>query len=317
MKFSYFNTDIRNIDNIQNEALKIYGKYDLEKSMLWMTEEFGEFFKAIRKDCTKEEITGEMGDLLAWILCMGNILDIRLSDAIENTFKKEIQRQLTQYSTLKYCDGLADLNIVEDNSNAGIRIGLPKGNVIGKSLQLVRYIMGEDADSKKLSFKKDNITLLLLKHRDIPKMIEKGQLDVGITSYEWIVENDSKVKVIKELDWCDTRIALIGGAQNEIDNRNSVNCLTEFPNIAKEYFVKKNMCANVTYISGSSEACVPEMADCCVDCVETARTLRHNNLEIKDVILESKMMLITNQNFVDSNNVLPFIVDKIKGLNHE
>lgn len=39
-----FDTEFINcVDEIQRVALEIYGKYDLEKSMLWMTEEFGEF----------------------------------------------------------------------------------------------------------------------------------------------------------------------------------------------------------------------------------------------------------------------------------
>lgn len=111
VKFEYCNETIDNVDKIQDIALNIYGKYDLEKSMLWMTEEFGEFFKAIRKKESKENITEEMGDLLAWIFCMGNILDINLSDAIKSTFNKEISRQLRVYSKMKYCDELEGLDI--------------------------------------------------------------------------------------------------------------------------------------------------------------------------------------------------------------
>lgn len=113
MNFEYNNSQINQIDLIQEEALKIYGKYDLEKSMLWMTEEFGEFFKAIRKNKSKREITDEMGDLLAWIFCLGNILDIQLSDAIKSSFSKEIDRQLLTYSKLKYCESLDCLKIKE------------------------------------------------------------------------------------------------------------------------------------------------------------------------------------------------------------
>lgn len=76
------------------------------------------------------------------------------------------------------------------------------------------------------------------------------------------------------------------------------------------------MCVNVTYISGSSEACVPEIADYCVDCVETARTLKDNDLEIKDVILESKMMLFVNENFSD-NKILSYLMEKIECLEYE
>ena len=104
MQFKYENEDIKKVDILQEDSLKIYGKYDLEKSMLWMTEEFGEFFKSIRKNDPLEEIEGEMGDLLAWIFVLGNILGINVSDAIEGTFNKEINRQMRVYSKLKYCE---------------------------------------------------------------------------------------------------------------------------------------------------------------------------------------------------------------------
>lgn len=115
MKFEFDTTFIDCVNEIQDVALEIYGKYDLEKSMLWMTEEFGEFFKAIRKDESKERITEEMGDLLAWILCIGNILDIQIADAIKNTMSKEIGRQLEVYQKLKYASKLECVNILDRN----------------------------------------------------------------------------------------------------------------------------------------------------------------------------------------------------------
>lgn len=104
MKYEYNNEVVKKLDLLQEDSLKIYGKYDLEKSMLWMTEEFGEFFKAIRKKEPLENIEGEMGDLLAWVFALGNILGIKVSDAVEGTFSKEINRQFREYSRLKYCD---------------------------------------------------------------------------------------------------------------------------------------------------------------------------------------------------------------------
>ncbi len=89
-------------DQIQAYALNIYGKYDLDKSMLWMTEEFGEVISAIRKNKSKDDICGEIGDLTAWILCLCNILEIDFSEAIASTFNKELKRQLNKYGKFKY-----------------------------------------------------------------------------------------------------------------------------------------------------------------------------------------------------------------------
>lgn len=112
VNFKYTNNDIKKVKYIQEEALKIYGKYDLEKSMLWMTEEFGEVIQAIRKKKSKEEIIGEIGDLLAWVLCISNILDIDISDCITGTFKKEIGRQLRVYKKIKYSDNIEGLEVL-------------------------------------------------------------------------------------------------------------------------------------------------------------------------------------------------------------
>lgn len=110
--FIYNNNDIDTISNIQNEALKIYGKYELDKSMIWMMEEFGELVQAIRKNKDKKHIQEELGDLVAWVFCLSNILDIDLSEAIKGTFIKEIDRQLRTYNRMKYCKTLDSVEIL-------------------------------------------------------------------------------------------------------------------------------------------------------------------------------------------------------------
>ncbi|WP_042208757.1 MazG nucleotide pyrophosphohydrolase domain-containing protein [Paenibacillus durus] len=93
---------VERLDIIQKFSLTLYGRYDLNKSIIWMVEEMGEVVAAIRKGKSKEDITGELGDLMAWIICLGNILDIRITEALEQTFTKEMNRQLSQYGHLKY-----------------------------------------------------------------------------------------------------------------------------------------------------------------------------------------------------------------------
>ncbi|WP_211267815.1 MazG nucleotide pyrophosphohydrolase domain-containing protein [Paenibacillus antarcticus] len=90
------------VDHIQERFNQVYGRYDLNKSMIWMVEELGEVVSAIRKGKTKEEIQGELGDLMAWIFCLGNILDINISQALTSTFEKEVNRQFKVYGDLKY-----------------------------------------------------------------------------------------------------------------------------------------------------------------------------------------------------------------------
>lgn len=90
------------IDQIQEKFLLVYGSYDLHRSIIWMVEELGEVVSAIRKNKSLDDIEGELGDLLAWIFCLGNILNINVSKALTGTFDKEVNRQFREYGALKY-----------------------------------------------------------------------------------------------------------------------------------------------------------------------------------------------------------------------
>lgn len=173
-----------------------------------------------------------------------------------------------------------------------IVIGLPKGSVKKNSLGLVSKILNAKVNEKELSFRNDKYTIMLLKHRDIPRFLEKGLIDIGITSDEWVEEYGVKFNRIDTLDWCNTRISLIGKINMDFqDGISRCKIITEFPNIASKYIQQKKIQCDLFYVSGSSEACVPEMFDFCIDCVETGKTLIDNNLEEKEVIMHSQIAI--------------------------
>lgn len=190
-----------------------------------------------------------------------------------------------------------------------IRIGLPKGVIKEKSLDIIRNLIGEDVNEKKLSFNNNDYHIYLLKHRDIPKMIEADLLDIGVTSTEWVEENQCNVNIIKTLEWCNTRVCLIFAKEKEEIGLGNVKCVTEFPNIAKAYFKEKKIECEIYHISGSSEACVDDMFDCCVDCVETGSTLDENNLIIKDTILHSKVAVISQKKYQKDDPLVRNIIE--------
>lgn len=177
-----------------------------------------------------------------------------------------------------------------------IKIGFPKGNVHGKSRELTEKLLKKTSPKGQLHIGNDFYDIFFLKHRDITRMVAEGKLDFGITSEEWIYElkSEEKLNVLKKLDWCDTRIALIVHDGEQSENK---KCITEFYNIAVEYFAKKGIDdIQVDKISGSSEALVPTLYDCCIDCVETGSTLKENNLVIKDIIFNSSIVVVSNKN---------------------
>lgn len=90
------------MERIQAIVHLIYGEYDRDKSLLWLMEEVGELTAAIRKGKTIDDIKGEMGDVLAWVLCMINILGFDGAEILRGSLFKEASRQMTHYGHLKY-----------------------------------------------------------------------------------------------------------------------------------------------------------------------------------------------------------------------
>lgn len=176
-----------------------------------------------------------------------------------------------------------------------IKIGLPKGNSKSKSLNLIRDIMGCEINEKQLHFRHNDFDFFLLKQRDMPELIEKGLIDVGIVPEEWIIEKNVTVDIIDKLDWCDTRISFISNIENNILNTGEkIRCVTEFPNISKRFLNDIVAEYEIYVISGSSEAFVPTFFNSCIDCVETGNTLKCNNLKEEQVILQSKTVIVKN-----------------------
>lgn len=170
-----------------------------------------------------------------------------------------------------------------------IKIAFAKGNIQKKACNILWKKWGVDFNKNKLSIEIEGNKYFFVKHRDIPKLLMDGVVDIGVTSFEWIKEKKVDVHILKTLDWCDTTICYIEPVSRT--RKDNVTCVTEFPNIASEYFKNNGMDVDIKLISGSSEAYVPWLYDSCVDCVETGLTLLENNLRVKDIIISSKIVV--------------------------
>lgn len=191
---------------------------------------------------------------------------------------------------------MENTSIGNNTNKKKIRIGLPKGSFIKYSNQIVSMLIGTPIVAKKLYYENDLYEIYLTKFRDVPKLIKNNVLDYGISCDEWITEIGEKIEIVTHLDWCDTKISLIGCESLESKKGQLVTCVTEYPNIAKRFFESKQINYSIYHISGSSEAFVPNCFDYCVDCVETQETLNANGLSELEIILKSKVALVTSSN---------------------
>ncbi len=145
----------------------------------------------------------------------------------------------------------------------------------------------------------------ILRPQEIPKYVEDGFFDLGITGYDWIRESGAQVVELADLPYTKTAVgtvvrvvlAVAGDSpyQRAEDLPDGVRISTEYPNLVEEYFRRLGKRAAVYLSYGATEAKVPEMADAVVELTETGSTLRKHGLRIIDTLLTSTTRLIANR----------------------
>lgn len=189
-----------------------------------------------------------------------------------------------------------------------LNLALPKGSLEEQTLSLFKT-----ADLEvKAAYREYNPRIddprigkvKILRPQEIPKYVEEGYFDLGISGHDWVLESGADVIEIAELPYSRqgtgiVRIVVAVPVGSEISDakniRSNSRISTEFPNLTKEYFQRLGIPVRIFYSHGATEAKVPELMDVIVDLTETGETLRRNGLKIVGIILESSPRLIANE----------------------
>jgi ATP phosphoribosyltransferase len=145
----------------------------------------------------------------------------------------------------------------------------------------------------------------ILRPQEIPKYVEDGFFDMGITGYDWICESGAEVVELADLPYTKTAVGAIVRVVLAVADScpytrpeelpDGIRVSTEYPNLVKRYFEKLAKDAAIYLSYGATEAKIPEMADAVVELTETGGTLRKHGLRIIDTVLESTTRLIANR----------------------
>jgi len=184
----------------------------------------------------------------------------------------------------------------------------------------------------------------ILRPQEIPKYVEQGLYDIGITGKDWIIETGAKVQALVDLEYGKVKIVLAGPLELKKDPNlilkdynkkgKKLRVATEYPNITSAFFQNlqyyKEAYGNARpltitpwytfgenenveiYLSfGATEAKPPEEADLVVDVTETGTTLKENGLVEIAEIMRSSAVLIANKDSINDNSKKEKILDII------
>jgi len=197
------------------------------------------------------------------------------------------------------------------------RISEPSINILEKAgLGLI------DKNNRKLISKtfNENIEVMFARASDIPEFVNDGVADMGITGVDLIQESESEVVELLDLRFGQTKLVLAAPEESNIKSVDEITqdmkVATEFPVLTKKYLEGKGLDLKIVKLSGSTEAApFIGIADLITDLTSTGTTLKMNHLEIIDVLLESSIKLIANEESLKSKKYLIEAVStSIKGV---
>ncbi len=187
-------------------------------------------------------------------------------------------------------------------------LGLPKGSLESFTFELFRmagFRLFKEERSYFPSIDDPQIKPVLLRPQEMPRYIEEGVLDCGITGEDWILESEASVEFIGELLYAKktTRkpvrwvVAVKEDSPIErIEQLEGKRIATELVNFTKKFFKERNINVEVEFSWGATEAKVKSgLVDAIVELTETGESLKANGLKEIACICVSTTKFIANK----------------------
>jgi ATP phosphoribosyltransferase len=189
-----------------------------------------------------------------------------------------------------------------------LKLGVPKGSLQEATLQLFQKSGWRISLSSRNYFPEINdatMSCSICRAQEMSRYVESGTFDVGLTGKDWILENNSQVKVVTDLIYSKvsqrpTRWVVavpLDSEIREIAGLEGKKISTELVNFTRTYFKERNINVEVEFSWGATEGKVIDgLCDAIVEVTETGSTMRANGLRIVEELMQSNTQLIANLN---------------------
>src|SRR5947209_1996361 len=186
-----------------------------------------------------------------------------------------------------------------------LKLGIPAGSLQEATARLFAragYQITYASRSYYPAIDDPEIQCTLIRAQEIPRYVEDGSLDCGLTGYDWILENDARVKEVAELIFSKVSKRPVrwvlavpnDSAIQSVKDLQGKRIATEVVALTRRWLAKHGVEAHVEFSWGATEVKPPRLADAIVDVTETGSSLRANNLRIVAELLQSTTRFISN-----------------------
>ena len=181
-----------------------------------------------------------------------------------------------------------------------LRIAIPnKGTLAAPAAAMLReagYRQRTDDRDLVCLDPENGVEFFYLRPRDIATYVGSGDLDLGITGRDLLVDAASEAEEILDLGFAPAtfRFAARAGAIREVSELSGRRIATSYPGVVAKHLAELGLSAQVVRLDGAVENAVRlGVADVIADVVSTGATLRQAGLEtVGEPILTSTAVVI-------------------------
>jgi len=181
-----------------------------------------------------------------------------------------------------------------------LKVAIPnKGSLSDSAITMLKeagYRQRSDARDLTLIDPENEIEFYYLRPRDIALYVASGELEVGITGRDLLIDSKASAVEILALDFGKSTFrfaAPVGSSLSESD-LSGKRVATAYPGLVANHFAELNIDVQIVRLDGAVESSIRlGVADVIADVVSTGGTLRQAGLAIfGDPILRSEAILI-------------------------
>jgi ATP phosphoribosyltransferase len=187
-----------------------------------------------------------------------------------------------------------------------LRLGIPAGSLQDATAELFRkagYKITYTSRSYYPAIDDPEIHCTLLRAQEMPRYVEAGSLDCGLTGYDWMLENQAKVVELAELVFSKVSrrpVRWVLAVPNDspiqrVEHLAGKRIATELVGVTQRWLAQHGVEAHVEFSWGATEVKPPRLADAIVDVTETGSSLRANGLRVVAELLQSTTRFIASE----------------------